>query len=76
MGLLCFPEFNQQITLVFCVICPRIAPIAFRKIGEQNLVFLSEYCSRDSGLLLMSSKVDKERVFAGLAEDICRLIIY
>jgi len=24
----------------------------------------------------MSSKVDKERVFAGLAEDICRLIIY
>jgi hypothetical protein len=42
---------------------PRIAPIAFREIGEQNVGSFAEYCSRDSGNVFISPKVDKGRNF-------------
>jgi len=45
---------------------PRIAPISFGEIGEQNLVFLSEYCNRDSGNAFISTKDGKERIFQNL----------
>jgi hypothetical protein len=46
------------------LLAPRIAPISFREIGEQNLVFLKEYCSRDNGNAFISPKVEKPSTFS------------
>jgi hypothetical protein len=40
----------------FMLLASKIAPILDREVGEQNLVFLSEYCSRDSGNAFISAK--------------------
>jgi len=46
------------------LLAPRIAPISNEEIGEQNLVLLSEYCSRVSGNVFISPKVGKGRNFS------------
>jgi hypothetical protein len=52
---------------------PRIAPISYAVNGEQNLVFLSEYCSRDREWGFISLKVVKGRgFFKSFIVDIAR----
>jgi hypothetical protein len=43
---------------------PKIAPISCGEIREQNAGSFEEYCSRDSGNVFISPKVDKERIFS------------
>ena len=41
----------------FMLLAPKIAPIAFGEIGEQNVGSFAEYCSRDSEWAFISPKV-------------------
>jgi hypothetical protein len=54
------------------LLAPRIAPITFREIGEQNLVFLSKYCSRDIGYPLITPKDGKRGIFQSFIAKIDR----
>jgi hypothetical protein len=45
------------------LLAPRIAPISTGETREQNTGSFEEYCSRDSGNVFISPKVEKGRYF-------------
>ncbi len=56
MGLSCFPEFNQSITLSnLCYLPPELPPYCLGKLGNKTAVPL-RYCSRDRGWGFISAK--------------------
>jgi hypothetical protein len=57
MGLSCFPEFNQSITLsILCYLPPNLPPYDVGKLGNKTLCSFAEYFSRDSGNAFISPK--------------------
>jgi hypothetical protein len=59
MGLSYFPEFNQLITFsILCYLPPELPLMIWGNWGTKPM-FLSEYCSRDSGNAFISLKDGK-----------------
>ena len=72
MGLSCFPEFNQSITLSILCYLPQNCPhMMWGNWGTKPSSF-AEYCSRDSGWLLITPKDGKERNFQGFLSAVYR----
>ena len=46
------------------LLAPKIAPLSFGEVGEQNRCSFAEYCSRDRGWGFVSPKVDKPSIFS------------
>jgi len=65
MGLSCFPEFNQSITLsILCYLPPELPPYQLGKL-ENKTLFLYINSIRITGYPLITPKDGKERIFQG-----------